>query len=385
MENRSTLAQEHFFGIVVLIAFLLPHTNTFFQLVNPILCVLMVCIGWNRKWNSNALLVVVPMVISLLLNIQVISQKALLSTATIFLYFLCFPFIGRTTTKNFYLYICGGYIIVSQLVYLLGIPVLTNFFDNLYPISEEDSSGLEYLRNTITYDNVLEYRLGGIYRNSNDCARALTILFAFFLVSNQGERGQGVLLFSGVIYAAILLTGSRTGFVIASLIFYFGFLRQHRNASTVRYLFVALAVIGILYILNTNTSLRSFDVKKGLHNSANFKWDTFIYYLTNESSVLSLLFGHIDASLFKGKYGIAMHNFDSEYGTLIYRFGVVGFCCFLLFYWKIIKCIDKSKRFFFFILLWMISSTIIASFRTCFIFMLFTSVVYSNNRVKTQN
>lgn len=378
MKNRSTLAQEHFFGIVIVIAFLLPHTNTFFQLVNPILCILMVCIGKKRKWNSNVLLVLVPIVISLLLNIQVISQKALLSTATIFLYFLCFPFVGRFTTKNLYLYICCGYIVVSQLVYLLGIPVLENFFDTVYPISEDDLNRLENMQNTITYDDILEYRLGGLFHNSNDCARALTILLAFFYVLNQGERNRSLLLFSSIVYAAILLTGSRTGFVISTLIIYFGFLRQHRYAGTAKYLFIALSIIGIGYILSTGTSFRGLDIESGMHNSANLKWNTFTYYLKTESSVLSFLFGHIDPSLFKGHYGVAMNKFDSEYGTLTYRFGIVGYCCILLFYWKTIKSIDKSKWFFFIVLLWMISSTIIAAFRACFIFMLFMSVVYSN-------
>lgn len=372
---------EHLLGIVLLVAFLLPHSSILFQLVNPILCVLMVFIGWNRKWNPFVMMVVIPIVISLVLNIQMISQKALLSTATILLYFICFPFVGKAKINNIYIYICCGYIVVSQFVYLLGVPFLTNFFDTTYPIGENDTSGLEYMRNSLTYSNILDYRLGGLYHNSNDCSRSLTMLLAFFIVMNQGNRKRIVLLFSFFVFAAILLTGSRTGFIISVLILYFGLLRNKSYPSLWKFLFFAIAIIGIGYIIGSGASFRGMDVESGFYNSANLKWNTFIYYLTNESSVSHLLFGHIDASLFQGQFGVAMNNFDSEYGSLVFRFGVIGFLCILLYYWEIIKRIDKSKWFFFFILLWMISSTIMASYRASFFFLLLTSVVYSNNRV----
>lgn len=374
--------QGHFLGIAILIAFLLPHTNTLFLLVNPLLCLLLACTKKKRNGNSLVWLVVIPIVISVMLNIQAVSSKALLSTATIFLYFICFPFVGRIKINNFYIYFCFGYILISQLAYLLGIPFLINFFDTTYPINEADMKQLNNMRETITFNNMLTYRFGGIYHNSNDCARTLTMLLAFYLVMNQGKSNRGVILFSYAVFAAILLTGSRTGFVISVLTLFFGLFKKSTFSRFEKFVFIAIAILGIGYIIGTGSSFRGLKVESGLHDSANFKWNTFIYYITNESNPISLLFGHIDASLFEGQYGVAMNSFDCEYGTLIYRFGFVGFICILLFYyWGIIKCIDKSKRFYFIILLWMISSTILASFRACFIFMLLTSVVYSNNSV----
>ena len=378
--------QEHLVGISILLGFLLPHTSTLFLLVNPILCLVLINrFRKSRKWQPFVFVVLVPIILSILFNFPNASQKAFQSTFTIFLYFACFPFVGKVNVRNTYLYICLAYILVSQLVYLLGIPGLTTFFDQYYPINEDDLSEFEYMQNNITTSVVFDYRLGGVYHNSNDCARFLTMLMAFFLSVNHSKKSKNVMYFVLIAFGGIILTGSRTGFVISSLIAYFGFLRNNKISGWIRYLTWGIAIFGIIYIFQKGSSLRGLDIESGLHNSANLKWDTFVYYLTNESNALSMLFGHMDASIFSGQYGVAMDSFDSEYGSLTFRFGVIGFICILLYYWQIIKRIDKSKWFFFVILLWMISSTIIASFRACFIFMLLTSVVYSNNRCIKDN
>ena len=380
--KKNTVLQQHLLGIAILVAFLLPHSSTLFLLMNPILCLLMVAMNRNRLWSSYVMIVVVPIVVSMMFNMGVASQKAFMSTFTILLYFSLFPFVGQSRVRNIYLYICLGYIFISQLVYLLGIPFLTSFFDQFYPVSEDYMESDEYKRNNITYLTMFDYRLGGLYHNSNQCSKYLTALLAFFLVNNQGQRGKGVIGFLAIAYAGVLLTGSRTGFVISSLILYFGFLRQKRYAGNVRYLFIALGVIGIGYILSTGSSLRGLDIESGFENSANSKWDTFLYYLSTENSIISLLFGHIDVSLFEGQYGLAMGNFDSEYGSLFYRFGAVGFIGILYFYWATFLRLEKEKRFFFIYLVWMVSSTIVASYRTFFVFMLLLSVIYANYRKK---
>ena len=336
----------------------------------------------SRRWKPYVLIVVIPVFLSMLINIQVASQKAFLSAFTILLYFLCFPFVGKVRLHIIYLYICLGYIVVSQLVYLLGIPILTNFFDTAYPISEDDLNYFQHMQSSISYDVIFNYRLGGLYHNANQCAKYICMLMAFFLVTNQNKKNMDVLVFSGIAYASILLTGSRTGFVVASAILYFGLLRQKSYKGTVRFVFLAMAVVGLGYIIGSGTALRGFDVQRGIHNSANVKWDTFVFYLTNEPSIISLMLGHFDSSLFEGSANTIQGYFDCEYGDLVFRFGIIGFLSIMVFWWKIAKSINKSCRFYFLILLWIISSSIVASFRALFIFLLLLSVIYSNNNVK---
>ena len=380
---RSQNKKEHFLGIAILLGFLLPHSNTLFLLVNPILCLLLVAsYPKTRHMYPFVLVVVMSITISMILNIQDASQKAFLSTFSILLYLICFPFVGQTRIRNVYLYFCLSYIIFSQLVYLFGISSLSNLFDLVYPLSEEDVTYNTYvsMRENLGYDTLFNYRLGGLYHNGNQTARYLSFLLAFFLINNQDRRSRGVLIFSAVAYAGVLFTGSRTGFVVSSLILYFGIFRQKMYSKTLKYIFITLSIIGICYFLYSGISLRGFDVEGGFHNSANSKWYTLLYYLENENSIVALLLGHLDPSLFKGEYGLAMHKFDSEYGDIIYCFGFIGFIAFIYFLYTLYLHVDKSYRFFFFVCLWMISSTIIVSFRAFFLFMLLLSTFY-NRRV----
>lgn len=382
--HKDQTWQEHLVGISILLAFLLPHTSMLFQLVNPLLCLLLVFIFWkSRKWQPFTLVVIVPIILTILFNFQEASLKAFQSTFTILLYLACFPFVGPIRIRKFYLFFCLAYIFLSQIVYMLGIPALASFFDWAYPIGEVDIWDYGHMQNTIAYSNVFNYRLGGIYHNPNDCARYLTMLMAFFLSVNHPKNVREVIYFILIAYVGVLLTGSRTGFIIASLIAYFGFLRHNRLSGFVRFTVVAIAVAGLINILQDGTSLRALDIEST--GSANLKWVTFEYYLRTERSTMSFLLGHLDISLFYGGFGRVMNNFDSEYGELIFRFGFIGFFCFLIFYWSVAKRLPKSQWFFFIILLWMVSSTIVASYRALFIFMLFLSVVYANHHTTKDN
>ena len=376
----SLSKKEHFLGIAMLLAFLLPHTNTLFLLVNPLLCLILVASNFkSRHMHPFALIVLIPIVISMMLNLNYASLKAFQSTFAILLYFICFPFVGQVKIRNIYLYICLSYILISQLVYLLDIPVLERYFEITYPIGSKDTSSVGYMSKHIRYDTILSYRLGGIYHNANNCAEYLCMLMAFFLLNNQYGKSKATSIFSLIIYLGILLTGSRSGFAVASLIAYFGLIKQGFYKKRERYLFFALILIGIVYLIGSGAALRSLDVKSGFSDSANKKWVTFVYYLTNENSIIALLFGHFDSSLFVGLRGkTIMGYFDCEYGDLIYRFGFIGFICILLFWWKTSRGVEKGRRFFFLILLWIFTSSIVAAYRAVFIFLLLLSVVYSN-------
>ena len=165
----------------------------------------------------------------------------------IFLYFACFPFVGKVQVRNTYLYVCLAYIFISQIVYLLGIPGLTAFFDRLYPITDElMQHKYDNIQSNIGYGTMLDFRLGGIYHNSNHCSKYLTMLMAFFLSLNYSKKSKKVIYFILIAYGGILLTGSRTGFVVGSLIVYFGFIRNNKISGWVRYLIWGIAICGIL-------------------------------------------------------------------------------------------------------------------------------------------
>lgn len=382
IQNYSTPSQDHLFGVAVLLAFILPHSSTLFLLVNPLLCILLI-MNFKRQWSSYVFIVVAPILLSVLLNLNIASQKAFFSVFSILLYFGFFPLVGAVRVRNIYLYIILSYILISQLVYLIDIPILTSFFNNAYPADVDDILGIGHMQDTISTNNVFDYRLGGIYHNANNCAEYLCMLLAFYLAFNHNENGSVVLTFCILTYSGVLLTGSRTGFVVATLILFFGLFRKRRYSGISRYVLWGAAIIGLLFFIRSGVSLRGLDVESGFHNSANAKWDTFVYYLKNESNFIALIFGHLDSSLFAMFTGSAIEGyFDCEYGDLIFRFGIVGFFSIMYFWLLTAKRLEKGYRFYFLILLWIISSSVVAAYRACFIFILLLSAIFSNNRVK---
>lgn len=381
--HKESVWKEHFLGLAIVLAFLLPHTSTLFLLVNPLLCLLLVQFSKSRRWSSNVFIPLVPIMIAILSNLALVQLKAIQSTATIMLYFACFPFVGNIRVRNGYLYFILGFILLSQVVYMLGIPYIGSIIDQLYPISEGNMAAEMHERDNVTMVTMFDYRLGGLYHNSNQCSKYLTMLLAFFLINNSEERMSKITPFMFVAYLGVLMTGSRTGFVIATLIVYFGFFRKQRLSRNYKLFFGTLAFAGFIYFIqNAAGTVRGLDVESGMSNSAGIKWETFLFYLANENSAIGLLFGHLDVQLFQAQYGVAMNSFDSEYGSLAFRFGLVGLIAVFVFWYMVYKRMNSYNRIFLFNLLWVVSSTIVCSYRASFVFMLLLSVIYANYRKK---
>lgn len=379
--TRKNKYQEHLVGFAILISLLLPHTSTILLLVNPILCLLLVKVFKKRKWSPIVFVPIVPIIIATFLNFQLASIKAFQSTITILLYFSCFPFVGDVKIRNEYLYICLGVILVSQLSSVLGLSFMNDFFDSLYPVSEDDNKALENMRQNVTIGTISNYRLGGLFHNSNQCARYLTFLLAFYVVVNRDSDLKHILLFTLLCVVGILITGSRTGFVVGTLIIFYIVIRNPKRKGVIRFFLPLAFVVGFIYFaLNFAGHIRGLDIESGFENSANYKYETFVNYLTNEQSILYFLFGHFDVShfeiVFRTRYG-----FDSEYGELAYKFGLVGLFCIFYFWYLIWKRLDSNCRIFLINLLWVISSTIICSFRASFVFMLLLSIIYSKRKM----
>jgi hypothetical protein len=294
---------------------------------------------------------------------------------TILLYFSLFPMVGKVCVKNAYLYFVLAVIVVSQIGYLFNISPFVSFFNTYYPMSEEDLEQLEHMSENIFMD-----RMGGLYHNSNQCARYITMLLGFYLVVNEETKFKKILPFILIAYFGILLTGSRTGLVTATCILFFAFVRQQKLSFDKKLIFGLLVIIGFwLFVINSLGTLRGLEIGDGLDNSLAYKVGAVSYYLENETSVIHLLIGHLDVDLFERVYGVTDFGFDSEYGSLIYRFGFIGFISILIFWYQLYIKTERFSQIFFVNLLWIISSTIVCSYRAFFIFMLFLSVLYSNN------
>ena len=379
---------SHFVGIGLVLAFLIPHTSTALYLVNPILCLFYQCFKLNKGFYKYNWIVLVPLFLTLLINLpQGVSYKAVRSCVIILLYFACFPMVGRVRIPNIYLYIILLLILFSQLIYLFNLQYLIKLINIYYPFSERDF-GEQYMQDNINANNFLSFRLGGIYRNSNQCARYLTFLMAGFIILNREKSFKSLLPFILVSFFAVILTGSRTGFVVASLLMITYLFVDKRISSLWKTVVGLAAFVAFIWLaISGSNTFRGFNVIEGFSNSANVKMDTFAYYLSSEKSIFKLLMGYLDAARFdkSGAIYFVLTNFDSDYGDIVFCYGFIGFIAILLYFITIFKKLKREMRVFFVLLLWMYSSTVVTSYRAFFIFMLMLSVLYSSKDTYIQD
>ena len=387
MERRDDLEvtkMSHFVGIGLVLGFLLPHSSTVFLLVNPLLCIFYQLYKQNQFFNKNNWIVLAPILLTLLINIpQGVSSKAIMSCFAILLYFFCFPMVGQVKVPNVYLYFILGFILLSQVAFAFGIGFMEDLLNTYYPLSEEDTSGL-HQQNTVNADNMLDFRLGGLYHNSNDCARALCFLLAGFLALNDEKPIRKLLPFVIISFYGVLLTGSRTGFAVASLVIIAFLFVDERVSIGWRYGVTLSAILVFMFLIFIGSdSFRGFNVFDT--GSTDMKEETFGYYLSQENSVLRILLGYLDTSRYdtSGSTSYVMAKFDSDYGYIIFSYGFIGFFAILLYFFTIFRIMDKYGRIFFILLLWMYSSTIVMSFRALFLFMLLLSCVYGHHKKTT--
>ncbi len=369
---------EVFLGIALILGLLLPHTSNILMLVNPILCVIFILIN-GKSIYKYGLAPILAIVIAMLLNMSgAATGKSMLMSTSIILCIAAFPMIKNVQVKNIYIYLIFGFIFLSQVSYMFNLNFISSFIDTYYPISWGENFIIRTNEN-VTIENYQDYRLGGLYRNPNQCAKYVTFLLGIYLVTNSKTAIKKQLWFAALCYLSILFTGSRTGFVIGSILVVIAFFRNQRASYASRTVVSILIAVFVLYNFLSGEGGRGADIEAGLHNSAGSKFRILIDYLSNETSITHYLFGHLDYSLFEASY-FTTYSLDSEYGYIIYCFGFVGLFAFIYYVWKIYQQVDKTKRLFFVVLLWMISSSIFMAYRSCFVFLLLLSTLFSQEK-----
>lgn len=370
---------EHLVGVAVLLGLFVPHTSIMLMAINPILLVLLWIFTKGKTGNVFnewrflicALIVGSTMVSAIFFSHS--SYKYIFAALNLFLLILCFPFVGRERVSGGYYLAALLITLFSQLVYVFNIPMIQRLIEVIYPIGEDDLHYHEYMIDNISSSNILQFRLGGVFRNANQGARYICLIMAAFLADRPNEKIRGVLLYILLAASSIVLTGSRTGLVVFSLLVIVYILRNNAINKSIK---VCLVLAGILFVLPMffgGGTARGFNVRQGFNDSANIKWFAFMDYLRQDNSIFHLLFGYGDTQLFHASHYGILPILDSEYGDLIFTYGFVGFLLVVIFYYKVYKMISKNSRFFLLILLWSLTSTILLSYKMSFLFMIFLS------------
>lgn len=382
---KSTWINDNLCGIVLLLGLFIPHTSTVLMCINPLMCIWMTFLyRHNIRSGSRVvqLVLIASMTISYLFNIinSSIEVKQLLAGINLALLIFCFPFITDHGIKNGYLFLSIGIIILSQLVFVLHISPVIAIIDRLYPVGEEYMAGYDYYLESIDLSNTFGWRSAGLFRNSNQTAKYVTVILGVFLVENKRFTLSSV-VFVFVSLLSILLTGSRTGLIICLGLFMLSILQRNKKGILARGFWPIFVLLLILFVLfGSNLSFRNLQVTEGLDNSVNVKANVLQDYLEQDLSVFQFLFGNADSSRYVASSGSMLNKFDAEYGYLIYKFGFIGFSLFLLFWIDLFKTTPKRQRFLFTLLLWGITSSILMAYRSAFIFMFIMSLYARENK-----
>ena len=386
----NTGERRHILGICLLIALFLPHIATPLLLVNPIMCLYLFFtekrVQLPRSVQLLRILFCGIIVITTAFSINNgthDSNKYILMGFNILLLMICFPFAGGRAIPKAYYYIALIFIILSQIVYLIGFEPLQLLYEYLYPATGENETRMfNYMKENITFGGIFNFRLAGLFHNPNQASRYITSLVALFLVDYSKERFVSVLRFLIFAFISVLLTGSRTGFVVLFVLAGYYLYKSETISKQVRagmYILLLFLFLPVAMIAASET-IRGLNVAGGMSDSFVFKIQVFADYLGQPNSFLHLLIGYADPSTFRPSDISIIEIFDSEYGNMVYTYGFLGLIINIAFYLSCWRYTIRRGRIFYFMLLWYITSTLLFSYRMCFIFMFMLSHIVSLDR-----
>ena len=264
--------------------------------------------------------------------------------------------------------------------------------DYLYPYTGAlDSESTEYLlehsAEATSISELQNIRFGGLFHNSNQCMKYISLCSVIFVVENYRRPIKTHLPFWFMVFSSTLLSGSRTGLVIVfSAILMMVFIRRNTRVSLRSVAIYAIVISSILWAISVAFSgeFRMFDIKEGTSDGGSImlKYDNLKYYLGLITEIRQILVGNFDVESIKAVYHTPFSQFDSEWGNAVYFY---GFFFLIIYFAFLIRTFSKLKGINIIALLlffWIISSTILFSYRTSFAFFLILSRCYYNSQLR---
>jgi len=183
------------------------------------------------------------------------------------------------------------------------------------------------------YSTLDLFRAGSIFVNANTYAKFILAVLAMFLSIDQRKASNVMyaVVSSLIIAASLLLAGSRTGVVIASLMVIDFYLRgvmsrKGKTRTVVLLMFCLLALVGAIGIASYLDAgedgfggARAFQIAAGLDNSLAYKLETFRKMVDQFTATNILIgMGPFETNI---KYLTAI---DFDIGYLVTFYGIIG-------------------------------------------------------------
>lgn len=378
--RKINVIDNHFLSFVWLMLFIMPNNNIFYLFV-PISFVILFNIRTKTNINSIITLVLLSLLITFLINIDknYLRFKDYSRFVTLIIFVITFTKLRGSAILKPYIYFAVFFLVLSQFAFFLNISFLVDLINANY-VSELSEYKIQ------SYENfqISEYglnRLGGIYFNSNQYAKFIEfILLALVFEKNQFNKNELIFLGSIIIFS-IVATGSRTSFIvlISILLGYLYFNNKLNHKNVVLLITISFLLLGYLLVTTNFSEFRMFKIQEGLDNSFGIKVQLFQRYLSDVDSPLHLLFGNLSTQVLIQEYGFIVSSTDFDLGNVTISYGLVFYLLFFVFCFISYKRMLTKYRVFFIILLWMLSSTIINSYRAAPIFFLMIGLYYKRS------
>lgn len=237
----------------------------------------------------------------------------------------------RRILYNVCLFVC----LITFAVQLLQLvsPATANEFIRRYYV-EQGESGKHLLLSLQTGSG---FRAGSIFVNPNICGQVFIICTPVFLEKLMQRFALKNLLPLAMVIVAIILTGSRTAFILFGiLILMYIFDPNIHIKSSIRILVIFLLFIALVAFLFVGSDFLSYyrgsHIKEGLEDSLFAKFALFFQYVKN-TSIIRMIFGTI--------YSVSTYQIDAEWGYIFEYFGLLG----IIWFCKFIVVIYKRRSF----------------------------------------
>lgn len=372
MKQNSTW--NHILSVVWLYVAIFP-TGDLFNISIPLLLLLLFDFK-SRKNIMTPLLVMLG--VTLMLNVAqpYMWFKGISRLITIAVIFYTFASLKGYRILFPYILVALIYIISSQISYMYNISFLTTVFDQFYGMSDMIEEIYKIELDSVTMADVSSgRRFGGIYINPNNCASFVSVIYALGLCElyHGNQKNKFIYIFIALVAFSLLLTGSRTSFILFSIITLL-FLRN-KDIGVTKFVVLGIAILILLLVVDIG-GFRAFKVGEGMDNSFGVKMRLLSQYFQECSNPLHLLFGCGDISATKLLYHSIHDGTDFDFGNVFITFGLFFYVLYVAFYFKIYHTLPRQDRIILLVLLWSLSNSILISFRMCPVWFISLGVLY---------
>jgi len=346
----------------------------------------------KKAFMQSGLIVVLVIYVSFMLGFflgdNIPEYKTIIKLVVIAITIGLFPLCDNNEISIKLLLFTIVFILGSQIVFAFKISPIINLIDIYYPVTSEHYQANRIMSISEASRYSVFFRYGGIYRNGNYAARMVSLILAVFLTQKResGFKDVSSIVFLLLILISIILTGSRTGFIIIGLLigyklFYIQRIKYYRKT-------IIFVFISYLIFLLGSLNIRSLQLVKGVQGSLGVKAEFLLAYfeeIWKNGDIIRLLFGNFTYSIESTNILItaSLNRFDSGIGYILFSLGIFGLISIIFFFIYLKKNTDIYYNILLIILFWMITSTILFSLNFGLVY--FFALSFSYRKISLPN